>query len=175
MIALPAARGKPEVDDDLPRKREEHQHRDGIGEEAGGGAAGECDWPQGATFRRNGAGAPKVRGRGRSTARCEHGGIEHRGPGKEDVGERRDERDLAAGVVAGDDLEDDEDEREVDDREPEESFERFPDPVAVETGVLECIHPDDEHGEVGRGEVAHVGASAVGGVVAVIVRGLGRG
>ena len=86
MIPLPAARREPEVDDEFPGKREEHQHRDGVGEEAGGGA-----------FRKD-------------------SGIEHRGPGEEEVGEGRDERDLPAGVVAGDDLEDDEDERKVDDR-----------------------------------------------------------
>jgi len=34
VIALPAARREPEVDDDLPGKREEHQHRGGVGEEA---------------------------------------------------------------------------------------------------------------------------------------------
>ena len=45
-------------------EREEHQHRDGICEEAGGGTAGE------------------------------NGGIQRRGPGEEDVGEGRDERDL---------------------------------------------------------------------------------
>ena len=47
-----------------------------------------------------------------STVRCEDGDIEHRGPGEEEVGEGRDERDLPAGVVAGDDLEDDEDHSE---------------------------------------------------------------
>ena len=67
---------------------------------------------------------------------CEHGDIQHRGSGEEEVGEGRDERDLPAGVVAGDGLEDDEDEREIDDREPEEDFEGFPYPVAVETGIL---------------------------------------
>ena len=128
MVAFPAAGCEPEVDDEFPGEREEHQHRDGIGEEAGGSAFGE------------------------------DGGIEHRGSGEEEVGEGRDERDLPAGVVAGDDLEDDEDEREVDDREPEEGFEGFPHPIGIEAGVLEGVDPDDEHREVGRGEVAHVGA-----------------
>jgi hypothetical protein len=89
VVALPAARREPEVDDEFPGEGEEHQHRDGVGEKAGGGAAGE------------------------------DGDIEHRGSGEEDAGEGCDERDLPAGVPAGDDLEDDEDEREVDDREPE--------------------------------------------------------
>jgi hypothetical protein len=87
VIALPAAGGEPEVDDEFPGKREEHQHRDGVGEEAGGGA-----------FRK-------------------HGDIEHRGTGEEEVGEGRDERDLPGEVLAGDDLEGDEDERKIDDRE----------------------------------------------------------
>jgi hypothetical protein len=90
VIPLPAGRREPEVDDEFPGKREEHQHRDDVGEEAGGGAAGE------------------------------DGDIEHHCPGEEEVGEGRDERDLPAVVPAGDDLEDDEDEREVDDREPGE-------------------------------------------------------
>ena len=90
MVALPAAGGEPEVDDDLPGEGEEHQHRDGVGEEAGGGSPGE------------------------------DGDVEHRGPGEEEVGGGRDERDLPAAVPAGDDLEDDEDERESDDREAEE-------------------------------------------------------
>ena len=98
VVALPATGGEPEVDDREPGEREEHQHRDHVGEEAGGGATGE------------------------------DGGIERRGPGEEDGGEGRDERDLLAGVVAGDDLEDDEYEREVDDREPEERPERLPAP-----------------------------------------------
>ena len=128
MIPLPAGRREAEVDDEFPCKREEHQHRDGAGEEAGGGSAGE------------------------------DGDIQHRGSGEEEVGEGRDERYLPCMVLAGDDLEDDEDEREVDDREPEEGFEGLPHPVAVEAGVLEGVDPDDEHGQVGRGEVAHVGA-----------------
>ena len=45
-------------------------------------------------------------------------------------------RSATRGVVAGEDLEDDVDEREVDDREPEECPERLPDPVAVQAGVL---------------------------------------
>ncbi|WP_214021224.1 hypothetical protein [Methanoculleus sp.] len=111
-----------------------------------------------------------------STVRCEGGGIKHRCPGEEEVGEGRDERYLHAEVLAGDGLEDDEYKREVDDREPEEGPERLAHPVAVETGVLEGVNTDDEHGKIGRGEVAHVGAGGVvGGVVAVIVRGLGRG
>ena len=52
----------------------------------------------------------------------EHGGIQHRGSGKEEAGEGRDERYLPAEIPAGDDLEDDEDEREIDDREPEEDL-----------------------------------------------------
>ena len=127
VVALPAAGGEPEVDDEFPGKREEHHHRDRIGEEAGGGAF------------------------------CEHGDVEHRGSGEEEVGEGRDERDLPAEVVAGDDLEDDEDEREVDDREPEEGFEGFPHPVGIHARVLEGVDPEDEHGKIGRGEVAHVG------------------
>ena len=106
VVALPATGGEPEVDDDLPGEPAEHQHRDRVGEEAGGGAAGE------------------------------DGDIEHRCPDEEEIGEGCDERDLPGGVVAGDDLEDDEDEREVDDREPEECPEGFTDPVAVETGVF---------------------------------------
>ncbi|MCK9299494.1 MAG: hypothetical protein M0P21_11115 [Methanoculleus sp.] len=67
--------------------------------------------------------------------------LEHRGPGEEEVGEGRDERDLAAKVVAGDDLEDDEDEREIDDREPEEGFQGLPHPVGVEgeEGEEPCV------------------------------------
>lgn len=87
VVALPAAGGELEVDDDLPGEREEYHHRDRVGEEAGGGSAGE------------------------------DGDIEHRGSGEEEIGVGRDERDLPAGVVAGDDLEVDEDEREVNDRE----------------------------------------------------------
>ena len=87
----------------------------------------------------------------------EDGDIQRRGSGEEGVGEGRDERYLPAAVLAGDDLEDDEYEREIDDREPEEGFEGFPHPVAVETGVLEGVDPEDEHRKVGRGEVAHVG------------------
>jgi|GEM_PF-3723863 len=90
----------------------------------------------------------------------EDGNIEHRGPVEEEIGEGRDERDLPAGVVAGDDLEDDEDEGKVDDGEPEERPQGLPHPVTVEAGVFERIHPDDEHGEVSRGEVAHVGDDA---------------
>jgi hypothetical protein len=41
VVALPAVRGEPEVDDREPGEREEHQDRDCIGEEAGGGAVGE--------------------------------------------------------------------------------------------------------------------------------------
>jgi len=41
VIALPAGRREPEIDDEFPRKREEHQHRDGVGEEAGGGDNGD--------------------------------------------------------------------------------------------------------------------------------------
>ena len=41
VVALPAARGEPEVDDREPGERKQHRHRDGVGEEAGGGAAGE--------------------------------------------------------------------------------------------------------------------------------------
>jgi hypothetical protein len=41
VVALPAARGEPEVDDREPGKREEHQDRNRVGEEAGGGTAGE--------------------------------------------------------------------------------------------------------------------------------------
>ena len=41
VVALPAARGEPEVDDREPGEREEHRHRDRVGEEAGGGVAGE--------------------------------------------------------------------------------------------------------------------------------------
>jgi len=76
-----------------------------------------------------------------STVRCEHGNIERRGPGEEEVGEGRDERDLPAEAPAGDDLEDDEDEREVDDREPEKGFEGFPHPVGVEgeEGEEPCV------------------------------------
>ncbi len=100
------------------------------------------DWPQ---------------GRSVSTVRCEDGGVEDRGPGEEDVGEGRDERYLPAEVSAGDYLEEDEDKREVDDREPEERSQGLQHPVAVEIGVLEGVDADDEHREVGRGEVAHVG------------------
>jgi hypothetical protein len=107
VVALPASDdAEPEVDDEFPGEPAEHQHRDRVGEEAGGGAAGE------------------------------DGDIEHRCPDEEEIGEGCDERDLPGGVVAGDDLEDDEDEREVDDREPEECPEGFTDPVAVETGVF---------------------------------------
>ena len=70
MVALPAAGGEPEVDDREPGKREEHQDRNRVGEEAGGGTAGE------------------------------DGGIEHRGPSKEEVGEVHEERDLPGGVSA---------------------------------------------------------------------------
>ena len=35
VVAFPAARCEPEVDDGLPGEREEDQHRDGAGEEAG--------------------------------------------------------------------------------------------------------------------------------------------
>ena len=99
MIPLPAGRCEPEIDDEFPGKREEHRHRGGVGEEAGGG-----------TF-------------------CDDGDIQHRGAGEEEVGEGRDERDLPAVVLAGDDLEDDVDEREVDDRDPEEDFPETPSPL----------------------------------------------
>jgi hypothetical protein len=95
MVALPATGGEPEVDDREPGERKQHQHRDGVGEEAGGGTAGE------------------------------HSGIEHRGPGEEEVGEVHEERDLSGKIFAGDDLEDDEYEREIYDREPEECSEGF--------------------------------------------------
>ncbi len=86
-----------------------------------------------------------------------------------------DERDLPGGVVASDGLGDDVDEREVDDREPEECPERLPHPVAVKARVLEGIDPDDEQGKIGREEIAHVGVGAVVGWVVVIVRVLGGG
>ncbi len=38
VVAFPATRREPEVDDREPGERDEHQHRDGVGEEAGGGA-----------------------------------------------------------------------------------------------------------------------------------------
>ena len=38
-----------------------------------------------------------------------------------------------------------------------EGFEGFPYPFSVETCVLQAVEPDDEHREVGREEVAHVG------------------
>ena len=50
-------------------------------------------------------------------------------------------RSLSSGVVADDGLEDDEDEREVDDREPEERPERLPDPIAVKAGMFQGIDP----------------------------------
>ncbi len=59
VVPLPAAGGEPEVDDDLPGEWKEHQHRDGAGEEAGGGAF------------------------------CEDGGIQYRGPGPERLEEDR--------------------------------------------------------------------------------------
>jgi len=87
VVALPATGGEPEVDDEFPGEPAEHQYRDRVGEEAGGGAV------------------------------CEDGDVENRGPGEEDAGEGCDERDLPGGVLAGDDLEGDEDERKIDDRE----------------------------------------------------------
>ena len=41
VVALPAAGGEPEVDDREPGERKEHQDRDRVGEEAGGGTVGE--------------------------------------------------------------------------------------------------------------------------------------
>ena len=95
MVALPATGGEPEIDDQEPGKPAEHQDRDRIGEEAGGGPAGE------------------------------DGDVERRDPGEEDVGEGCYERDLPGRGFAGDDLEDDEYEREIYDREPEECSEGF--------------------------------------------------
>ena len=64
VISLPTARCEPEIDDEFPRKREEDQPRDSVGEEAGGSSAGE------------------------------DGDIQRRSTGEEEAGEGRDERDL---------------------------------------------------------------------------------
>ena len=57
VVALPAGSGESEVDDEFPGEGEEHHHRDGVGEEAGGGSAGEerlaagCDGLKGRSWR----------------------------------------------------------------------------------------------------------------------------
>ena len=61
VVALPAAGGEPEVDDREPGEREEHQHRDGVGEEAGGGTFCEDDDD---TARANRKGDPTEEKRG---------------------------------------------------------------------------------------------------------------